>query len=821
MADITTGDLKQETELFKKSIYSWELQDALAFYAEDINILSLDCFDTLLWRHTATPTDLFYDLQDKPNFKRLNINARGRISYEALARRKSMYFKNSPEVTLRDIYLSAFDDLDEASIEALTEEELACEQAALYAFPPIVALIRKAYALGLTIIIVSDTYFNEQQLRRFLSASLPKEVFGMIAKIYCSSDYGQGKTGDLFNIITKELKQLPQDIFHVGDNFNSDFIFPLKKGLKTALLLHHDEEIMSLQRMQIFAASIIDKDFRRSKPAYQLYAGLLSAAKMSADPVRYIGYVALGPIMHAFGQFICDELRQMIQSGKKIKVLFLMRDAHLPFITCQAMWGAPLGSRISISRFSAFASSFRRKEDVIQYLEQLGVVLKLDDLCKQLLIPKELAKELCMKAYLESTQPQMAFFKLILEEEVLAVIFEQSRRYRERLKKYLIREGNIEAGDTVVLVDLGYTGTAQVRLSPILLDEMGVKEVVGRYLLTKNLPGDRFPRKGLFDLSWCDDNALSLVVSYISLLEQLSTVPNDEGCVDEYDEEGRAIVTKSSYVDSQSEKLALVQNQCLEFIEDAMVFFSQIDKPQWQEYFKSEALHALTRLIFFPSKIEIDYLQSFDFEMGLGTDTLIRLWDYEKGYEGLRRRGLFYMEQNIKSMRMNYPAELRSAGIEMVLPLMLGHMAQCEIVPNDLSLRREKVLVAIFSETDAMQEMMEAKLTYDGYFSLMIPLGFNQFDINIQFGFKYRWVQIEAAEIVVAANLYGNHESILTEDASDHLLLDKMVNHQGGLYECTDRTGMIIYLKKDREFKNHRILRVVFRPIVVHDDWVG
>src|SRR3546814_4888259 len=58
------------------------------------------------------------------------------------------------------------------------------------------------------------------------------------------------------------------------------------------------------------------------------------------------------------------------------------------------------------------------------------------------------------------------------------------------------------------------------------------------------------------------------------------------------------------------------------------------------------------------------------FRSNLGTEDLLQVFDQDKGLEGLRRRGLFFMEKNLKTMRTNYPAELRAAGLELVLLLM-------------------------------------------------------------------------------------------------------------------------------------------------------
>src|SRR5262249_9285601 len=64
----------------------FELLDALAARADKIRILSLDCFDTLLWRRAATPQDVFFDLARRPAFAALGLSARLRAQIETTAR---------------------------------------------------------------------------------------------------------------------------------------------------------------------------------------------------------------------------------------------------------------------------------------------------------------------------------------------------------------------------------------------------------------------------------------------------------------------------------------------------------------------------------------------------------------------------------------------------------------------------------------------------------------------------------------------------------------------------------------------------------------
>jgi predicted HAD superfamily hydrolase len=153
-----------------------ELVPALESLAAGLRVLSLDCFDTLLWRQTASPVDVFYDLQGAAPFARLGYNAKLRASSELAARQMKTLRTGRTEVSLGEIYRAAFPDLTDAQVAELAEAELAAEVRACYAFPPVVELVRAARRRGLKVVIVSDTYLDESQLRRLLAATLPEDV---------------------------------------------------------------------------------------------------------------------------------------------------------------------------------------------------------------------------------------------------------------------------------------------------------------------------------------------------------------------------------------------------------------------------------------------------------------------------------------------------------------------------------------------------------------------------------------------------------------------------------------------------------------------
>ena len=162
------------TSSIKAQVRPSELLSLLDQLDNQIKVLSLDCFDTIIWRKTTSAIDAFYDMHQKPHFKALNLSANLRASIEVDARRNMLFQHGKTEVALKDIYKAGFPFLSEDQIKALMKEEIETEHEVCYAFPPLIELIRAAHHRGLKIVIVSDTYFTEKQLRHLLEKKITR-----------------------------------------------------------------------------------------------------------------------------------------------------------------------------------------------------------------------------------------------------------------------------------------------------------------------------------------------------------------------------------------------------------------------------------------------------------------------------------------------------------------------------------------------------------------------------------------------------------------------------------------------------------------------
>lgn len=786
-----------------------ELPNLLERCSPRTRVLSLDCFDTLLWRQTATPIDVFYELQASPPFRRLGFTGRMRAGAEAKARQVKGLRARTSEVDLAEIYRAAFPGLTAEEVGELSEAEVAAEARACYAMPETVALIRAAKARGLRVVIVSDTYFDAAQLRSLLEAVLPDGVAELVDAVFCSSEHGMPKSLGLFDRVMRRLGVRADAILHVGDNEVADAESPRGAGIAAVHLLHGNEQIEERSRLYVTAACVLDPKLRDTRSLPSPFHGLLSSRPWPTTGLDLLGYASAGPIMYAFGRFLLDELDALRAAGASPKPLFLMRDAHLPRLVCQALAGAEVGPEAFLSRFAAYAASFRSAEDVDRYLATRVGSRRFDAIVRQLLLPEAMAQEL-LDATERAANPAEEFSKRARKPRVVETVIEQSRQYRARLFRYLERVLGVRRGDTVVLVDLGYQGTVQQQLGPVLRDELGV-EVVGRYLIASPVPGWEGNRRGLVDPTLVDDRAIAGLIPYVAVLEDICT--SDEGSVVDYADDGTPIHGERSIDAAQYERIRPLQARCLDFARDAQAFFSRTGRPPSPEALRVTALGELGRLIFFPSREEIEFLDGFRLDMNLATADSFSLFDLDAGLTSLRRRGLFFLERDLRSMRMNYPVELRAAGLELSLALMTQHRYSLSFSYRDSNLRRESIQVMILRDDDACTMNLDAQASHDGYFTLLVPVGVGAMNIGVVFGQSHSWLQLESIERIAVSALFKDDESQHTHDVED-LRAEDMVERGPGIYECLSPSAFVfIPGTKDETAKGRFVIRIVYRPL--------
>ncbi len=795
-----------------KPSVSARAQDLLKVFeehADGAEVLSLDCFDTLLWRRTDHPADVFFDLQHSAKFKQLGLNPRLRVRAEALARDLNRVRHRKGEVRLRDIYLSAFPNLDDADLKELANEELEAEKKACFGFEPVMDLVRHAKRKGWRVVIVSDTYLSRDQLTELLQATLPPDVAGAIDRVFCSSEFGRSKSEGLLSLALENLRLHPDRVLHVGDNHLADAAAASRAGMRSIQLVHQKPEVHQVLRLSANICKLLVPSVRQQRALPSPFHAVFANADQERPPAEMLGYFGVGPVLYAFARFVLDEVQELRDAGKRPRVLFLLRDGYLPHEAVKSL-GNNEGRAVAISRFAAYAASFRHKSDIENYLAQSAGSGNFAAMARQLLLPEELQKSIVAKSKGGPANSE-EFIRLVLRPKTVKLVVEASERYRRRLYRYLKDHAGVQAGETVVLVDLGYEGTAQRRLQPLLEQDLKV-EVEGRYLLLARTPGWEASRKGLLDPSWCDDRTIATLVPYVALLEDVCT--SDEGSVIDYDEQGEPVRAQRVLADDQYSLIKPIQQACLELCRDAARFFASTG-PADSGALRVSAAGALGRLLFAPSEYEISCLEGFRLDMNMATVDSFALFDREAGLRGLRERGLFFMERDLGSLRMNYPIEVRSAGLELGITLLAQHRYGLNFTQNDLNLRREAIDVLVVRGAESTSATLEAAATHDGYYALLVPVGAGDLNVGILLGKRFSWFELDSVQLIRAGSLLSEWESQDTLDITGSIHFEGIERRTPRLCEAVDPNGFLFVRPQPLEASDqaNRVCRVVFRPL--------
>jgi FMN phosphatase YigB (HAD superfamily) len=471
----------------------------------DVKVLSLDVFDTMMWRRAPEPTDVFpmiaARLRDEnrlgPHISP-RVFQRLRSAAEARARAARDARGGGVEVSLRDIYAELPRYVAPGSDpDALARTELAVEREVLMPDLDVLELVRFAHAIGKQVIAVSDTYLSEQELRSLLDTSFAGEA--AVDRLYASSDHGVGKTSGMFEKVLEDLGLEPRQLVHVGDNELADVESPSKLGIPT-VHFHRATPYFHAVRQREQPYHDADKPYLTGDAGLTALRGkLLHRTELDQlapelKPFWAYGAACLGPALTAFAEWVVEGT----EAVGATEALCLMREGELlaelvdgaAGYTGSEVRGRPIWlSRHVCARASIFEGSERELRTLLVRRSPPTV----RQLCDTLGVDVTTSPRLRDKADTrldDAATRDATFAELSSDPELRATIVNGARVLRERVMEYLRRQS---AGQQrLVLVDLGWGGTIQSLLHQLLHREArvnGADEVPlhGLYLVTQEL----------------------------------------------------------------------------------------------------------------------------------------------------------------------------------------------------------------------------------------------------------------------------------------------------------------------------------------------
>ena len=798
--------LELEKRPMSETIKASQISELLETAGTTFEVLSLDCFDTLIWRNVHRPTDVFCDL-DIPD-----CTMEMRVLAEKRARNAIAVQMDRQEVTINEIYQHLFDEADDKKIAFCIEKELLAEARQCFAFQPVVELIAAAKARGMKVVIVSDTYLEESMLKRLIADAAGQEVMDQIDRIFCSCDYGLNKASGLFRHVLDDLKIEANKLLHLGDNKVADHDAPLKLGINGVHFEQFDDEAQERLRLETVAATVLEHSVRKTIPAIQPHRPQISL-RTGDSALFQFGHDVLGPIYHGFSNWIADQAKDIERkTGKKPKLLFLMRDGFLParaFLSAYPEFDSQV-AMVEISRFTANASSFANQKAIKDYLIAEVAGSPADSytkqrqaaFCRQLLFKNHELKKIANENTVD------AFVKKVLQPQNLQKIISRSNKFRKGLVSHLQKNG-VEHGDAVMFVDLGYNGSVQNALETVLSNELKLS-IHGRYLLLRELMVSGLDKKGLIDKRNYDIKALHALCESIAVLEQLST--QSKGSVLGYTGSGEPKRDSLDIKGAQSEARDTAQEACLAYIEKIGTGWSQAPKSLNSCAFRMMAAGALTRLLFFPVDREVSIFENFNHDVNLGTKDIVQFFDPKNAAKGLRRRGLFY-SKNIS--RMYLPGELKQSGMQALLPLFVSTRFGLDVRQDDFHAGGIDIPVILADERENVKIDVKAYPTNDGYYQALIPCGLGELSIAIMIGQVCDWFQVEEVSFYPVDQFMAkkiDDDAIVADP-----IFDSISENGPGLHRCVKQSAFIMLPSTSVKSSDAMMLSFVFRPTVRRD----
>ena len=778
----------------KLTVRASEIATLLDRAPPGVRVLSLDCFDTLIWRTTHSPRDVFACI-DHPGGA-----MQPRMWAEEAARRMQIARSGSGEIVLHDVYRRLHPCADVAAIDAMVRRELTHEADHAFAFAPVVALMHEAKRRGMSIVIVSDMYLTEPQLRVHIARAAGDDVLAMIDHVFVSAAHGVAKGSGLFDRMLDVVGVPANAVLHVGDNRAADYEAAAQYGLHAVHFRQFAPDVAQRLRYEATVAAIMDSRVQHVTPTYQPHRAQI-ALRGNDGPAYVLGHDVLGPAMHSFALWLKGEIDTLsARIGKPVRPLFMLRDGYLPFRAFDAMFPDVGARQAEISRLVAARAGIHDAASLEAFLYERLDIMPVAALARQLsLFAPEIAK--FVKGG-DASADRAAFARFVARGETRAKILKRSRQAGDRLMAHL-RRADVQPGDAIMLVDIGYNGSAQNHLEPVLRERFGL-DVSGRYLFLREEQVMGLDKRGMIDLRNHECRVLHAMSGSVVILEQLCNI--DQGSTIDFLADGTPMREAVDGKGQQSDVRDTAQAACLDYVRNTGTSMVRTAASDTLDVAVRAASAGLGRLLFLPSAAEVALFDTFDYEANQGTDQVSRLFDTQLAENGLRRRGIAYVDEE---RRMYVAGEIQAKGLPLSMMMLSSLRFGLDLRSDDFEVGGIEVPVLLLGGSDQGVMPMTAWPTIDGYYRLTVPVGAGQFVPGVQLGAVCEMVQIES----IAFQRVADIDSAVTWRLQDtRPVLDDMDEVGTGVFRAGE--GALVMVPPPPT-NDPLALVLVFRPLVM------
>lgn len=471
-----------------QSLDLWKSDRYLAALAADdtfdkIRLLSLDIFDTLLFRACDHPTDVFLKTAVRAHASgalKRSVSPhefraiRGTAERRARDRQRRLY--GHDEITLRDIYAELPAHL--GCPEEILQAELATEAETCYLNPNVASLLRSGKAAGKRVALLSDMYLSSRQLLTLLEAAgLRRSEIDVL--LVSGEEQRNKSTGRLFERLLELYPDLQREaIVHIGDNERADVNGASLQRIRAIHYAVVPESFDSPYHWE----SIRHRDVLPPLKSLRKLAGASCGRAEHGPPAaetaafHELGAGMAGPFLTA----LCDWAIDVCVAEGRTEVHPLMREGVLlaPMLEQAAqLRGVPLRVvPLYVSRQATYLASLERFDEaelerlirsgdakVGELLEKLGLTDERNAFAEML----DLTLQQCR--LLKDEQDVTLLDRLrrfLLEDRVRSKIDGAIAAHRQLLCDYL--KQTCEAPERMVTLDIGFHGKIKKSLHAAL-----------------------------------------------------------------------------------------------------------------------------------------------------------------------------------------------------------------------------------------------------------------------------------------------------------------------------------------------------------------
>lgn len=287
--------------------------------------ISVDVFDTLVFRTVSEPEDIFSIVEYEYNRENVSAGIKNFKHHRIMAERRAREKNKDLDVSLEFIYEQL--PYSKSICKQLKDLEESVEVKNCVPNVAMVRFIQECNQSGHTIIVTTDMYLPSRCIEKILN-----KINIEYQHLFVSGEVGKTKKqGELFEYILDELTISSEDIVHIGDNSVSDIANPGRYGIASLKRIIFPKKEMYFMKNNKYSIGINQMECLISN-----YSEIHERIETSQN----IGYSVLGPAIQEFCRWI-----HTVKNEESIETLcFIAREGYIIKKCYEQMYPLEMGA---------------------------------------------------------------------------------------------------------------------------------------------------------------------------------------------------------------------------------------------------------------------------------------------------------------------------------------------------------------------------------------------------------------------------------------------------------------------------------------------